>query len=231
MSENANKGVNLKTVLVVVFTCASLLSSCLVFAEPPENLDFIGGYYEDGQYHCYSEPCFTIHKGTEAAIAKIRPFNPREWANKRGNTCQKTYTQVLAETSQIEISYAKKNECVFVTNGQWLDPYTNKVVDGVRSIALDQRISLQEAHYYGGSGWPRSKRMAFKNDPMNLLPVSIEQKRDRNGRPGTQWMPQNKAYWCDYVVHREIVARQYDLRPPKHERDFNKEMKVLYCKY
>jgi hypothetical protein len=41
-----------------------LLVSQLCFADTaPVELDFIGGGYVDGEYRCYSEPCFSLHKG------------------------------------------------------------------------------------------------------------------------------------------------------------------------
>ena len=49
-----------KYLLSVVYLSASTIS----FAAPqPEELDFIGGGYVDGEYRCFSEPCFSLHKG------------------------------------------------------------------------------------------------------------------------------------------------------------------------
>ena len=207
----------------------SLVSSA-VHADSEPELDFIGGYYENGEYRCYSEPCFTIHKGTDAASSRIRPFSPKDWQAKRGE-CQKSYTQVLADTSLKEIKYAMHEECAFVVAGQWQDAYTGEVIDDIRVIALDHRISPYEAHFWGAAYWSSAQRKALMNDPINLVPVSIEQIKLRRGKSPTEWMPELKDYWCDYIVHREIVVRKYNLRPTKEIRDFDQNIKTLYCKF
>lgn len=217
----------LSFLFVYIFTMSL---STLASAEAPPDLDFIGGYYEDGEYRCYSEPCFTIHRGTDAAASRVRSFAPRDWQAKRGE-CQKSYTQVLAETSLTDIKYAKHEDCLFVVSGEWQDAYTGQKIDDIRVIALDHRISPYEAHYWGAAYWSSAQRFALLNDPINLVPVSIEQIKLRKGRSPTDWMPERKDYWCDFIVLREIVVRKYQLRPPKEIRDFDHEIKKLYCKY
>lgn len=214
---------------LLVFAFSLLFTTQINAQETPE-LDFIGGYYEDGEYRCFSEPCFTIHKGTDAAASRIRPFSPRDWQAKRGE-CQEMYTQVLAKNSLTDPTYAKHEDCAFVVSGSWQDAYTGKAIDDIKVIALDHRISPYEAHYWGAAYWSQPQRFALLNDPINLVPVSIDQIKLRKGRSPTDWMPEREKYWCDYVVHREIVVRKYQLRPPKEVRDFNDEIKKLYCKY
>jgi len=52
-----------------------LLINHYSFAETlPKELDFIGGGYVGGEYRCYAEPCFSLHKGKGAASARVRPF-------------------------------------------------------------------------------------------------------------------------------------------------------------
>jgi hypothetical protein len=215
---------------VFLFIALLLGLNTSVLAEDPPELDFIGGYYEDGEYRCFSEPCFTIHKGTDAAASRIRPFSPKNWQTKRGE-CQTTYTKVLADSSLADTKYAKHEDCAFVVSGSWQDSYTGETIDDIRVIALDHRISPYEAHYWGAAYWPPAQRFALLNDPINLVPVSIEQIKLRKGRSTTDWMPERKEYWCDYVVHREIVIRKYQLRPSKEVRDFDQKIKQLYCKY
>lgn len=217
-------------VCLLLVLIPSLIFNTSAFAQDPPALDFIGGYYEDGEYRCFSEPCFTIHKGTDAAASRIRPFSPRDWQAKRGE-CQEMYTQVLAKNSLTEPTYAKHKDCAFVVSGSWQDAYTGKAIEDIKVIALDHRISPYEAHYWGAAYWSQSQRFALLNDPANLVPVSIEQIKLRKGKSPTDWMPERKEYWCDYIVHREIVIRKYQLRPSKEVRDFNDEIKKLYCKY
>ena len=216
-----------KYLLSVVYLSASTIS----FAAPqPEELDFIGGGYVDGEYRCFSEPCFSLHKGKGAASANIRPFEIREWLPRRGDrwACQNAYTDLLERTSQSKVSFFNnKNDCKLIKAGEWLDTYTGKSIDGMNNIAVDQRISLKEAHLSGGAFWTRDRRMAFAYHPANLVPVSAAQKKARDGRPASEWMPEDKSTWCDYIVHREIVARHFKLIVPMKETLYGKEIKKL----
>jgi hypothetical protein len=213
-----------------LFFLLALGYSASALSEPPADLDFIGGYYDKGEYKCFSEPCFTIHRGTEAAAERNRPFDHRDWVP-RTRSCQKAFTKVLADTSVVPISYAKKGDCAFVVKGEWLNPYNGERITKMRDIALDQRVSYKEVHRYGGAYWSRVQRMALVNDPLNLVPVSRAQKKARDGKPPSQWMPEEKRYWCDYIVHREIIQRKYSLFLPRNEREEQERIKTLYCKY
>lgn len=214
--------------IALVFNCNGL-----ALAELPEELDLIGGYYENGEYRCYSEPCFSLHQGKEAASSRVKPFKLSAWLPKRNSkwSCQQAFTQVLAETSLTKVSYFKKNNCLLLSSGEWKDSYTGEHIDSMETIGVDQLISLKEAHQYGGEIWSRDKRMNFAYFPDNLIPVSITQKSERNGRPASEWMPPNKAFWCDYIVQRDIVVRLFRIRMPKHEKAHAQKIKQLYCKF
>lgn len=221
-----------KRKLTYVFFFA--FTSLCIAETMPDELDFIGGGYVDGEYRCYAEPCFSLHRGKAAASAKVRPFEIREWLPRRGDewACQDAYTDMLEEKSLVDVQFFKnKNGCKLIRSGEWTDSYTGKAVDGMVNIAVDQRISLKEAHYYGGAFWSRERRMAFAYHPMNLLPVSAATKKARNGRPASDWMPEDKSSWCDYIVYREIVARHFKLIIPTIEITHEDKIKKLYCKF
>jgi len=225
----------LKLFKKVVAVTYLLLVSLFSFAEErPEELDFIGGGYVDGEYRCYSEPCFSLHKGKGAASANVRPFEVREWLPRRGDewSCQNAYTNMLEKTSLSKVSFFKsKNGCKLISAGEWLDIYTGKPIDGMKNLAVDQRISLKEAHLYGGAFWTRARRMAFAYHPMNLVQVSSAQKKIRDGRSASKWMPEDKSTWCDYIVYREIVSRHFKLIIPLAEKAQENKIKKLYCNY
>ena len=212
-----------------------LLANTASFADSlPQELDFIGGGYVDGEYRCYAEPCFSLHRGKGAASANIRPFEVREWLPRRGDqwACQDAYTAMLAEASLSNVEFfTNKNGCKLIKSGEWLDVYTKKPIEGMKNIAVDQRISLKEAHYYGGAFWSRKRKMAFAYHPMNLIPVSVKEKKLRAGRSASKWMPEDKSTWCDYIVFREIVSRHFKLIIPFAEKEHNNKIKNLYCKY
>ena len=219
---------------VLSLACFLFATTNISFASQSTKLDFIGGAYVNGEYRCYVEPCFSLHKGKGAASARIRPFEIREWLPRQGDqwACQNAYTDLLEKASLSPVRFFKnKNGCKLIQSGEWLDTYTGKPIDGMTNIAVDQRISLKEAHLYGGAFWTRARRMAFANHPMNLVPVSAAQKKSRDGRSANEWMPEEKSSWCDYIVYREIVSRHFKLIVPLAEKLHGKEVKKLYCKY
>lgn len=218
--------------LIRMIACGVLaLVSLMANANPPEGLDFIGGYYDNGEYKCYSEPCFSIHRGKAAAADKrARPFYAREWAF-RTQDCQKALTEALARSSEIPIRKEERAGCTYVAEGEWIDLYSGQTISDVAKLSFDQLISYEEAHSYGASYWTKNQRLKFINDASNIVPVSPELKQERAGRPPTQWMPADKTFWCDYIYRREIVRRTYNLHYPQYERDFEEELIKLYCKY
>jgi hypothetical protein len=219
----------------ILIVAAGLLLSQLSFADDePVELDFIGGGYVNGEYRCLAEPCFSLHRGKGAASASVRPFDMREWLPRRGDewACQNAYTDMLESTSLSDVVFFKsKSGCKLIRSGEWRDTYTGELVDGMQNIAVDQRISLKEAHFYGGAFWSRERRMAFAYHPLNLMPVSSAQKSVRGGRSASEWMPGDKSTWCDYIVHREIISRYFKLIIPLDETTHNDKIKKLYCKY
>lgn len=199
---------------------------------PPENLDFIGGYFEDGVYRCYAEPCFTIHRDSYPTINKI-PFRIGDWPHwlDIDGNCQNEDLQTLYRESEVEPDHGDDDPCEAIYTGRWNDPYTGQVIEQAGRMAVDHRISLVEAHLYGATGWTRKKRALFANAPDNLVAVSAEAQKARAGRGAKDWMPENQRYWCDYVVHRERVARLFDLHFPPAEQQTHERIKLLYCKY
>lgn len=217
----------MRSVVCAILTVVSLMAG----ANPPEGLDFIGGYYDKGEYKCYSEPCFSIHRGKAAAADKrARPFYAREWAF-RTQDCQKALTESLSRASKTPVRREERAGCSYVVEGEWVDLYSGGLITDVSQLSFDQLISYEEAHSYGASYWSKKQRLAFINDARNIVPVVPALKQVRAGRPPTQWMPEDKALWCDYIYRREIVRRSYNLHYPQYERDFEENLIKLYCKY
>ncbi len=209
-----------------------LLAPLSYASEPPPNLDFIGGYFEGEIYRCYAEPCFTIHRESYPEANNI-VFNEYDWPHwlDLDDNCQNEHVQMLFNTSLTDTKHLGGDPCDTVIAGHWEDPYSGTTYYDAKELDVDHIISLREAHQYGASGWQRNKRALFANAPNNLIVVSAKLKAERQQRSASEWMPPNENYWCDYVVRREMVARQFKLYLPLKEQEFNKQIKTLYCKY
>lgn len=200
--------------------------------EPPEGLDFVGGYFEDGIYKCYREPCFQLHSN-QYPTENNRRFRPKTWVYwlDVDRNCQKEDIQAIVNASLTPVLHEEDNPCLPVKQGRWQDAYSGKVISDVSDITVDWLVSLQEAHLQGGFAWKRNKRALFANMSSNLIVVSKSQKDARAQRSVLEWMPSDKAFWCDYIVKREQVFRQFSLTLSSEEQAFNREIKRLYCKF
>jgi hypothetical protein len=111
-----------------------------------------------------------------------------------------------------------------VVGGWEHDPYTGKVIGGDKNgvdhqIQIDHIYPLHRAWEMGAGQWSQDQRVAFANDPDNLLPVSAganESKGDQG--PGT-WLPPNEAERLDYVDRYLRVADRYHLPITQAEHD------------
>jgi hypothetical protein len=104
-----------------------------------------------------------------------------------------------------------------VATGTLHDPYTNKTIAFQRgagvgqSVQIDHIVPLAYAWDMGAYGWPDPERLRFANDPANLLAVEGQANEDKGDSPPAQWMPPNKAFWCQYSMQFIAVLRGYAL--------------------
>lgn len=106
--------------------------------------------------------------------------------------------------------------CV-VETGTLLDPYTGKIVYFQRGettsalVQIDHVVALADSWVKGAQYWPFAKRLAFANDPRNLLAVSGWVNSQKRAGDTATWLPPNKAYRCEYVARQVEVKRLYGL--------------------
>lgn len=104
-----------------------------------------------------------------------------------------------------------------VASGTLRDPYTNGTLTFQRgeqvgaSVQIDHIVPLAFAWDMGARDWPDALRKRFANDPANLLAVAGKANQDKGDLPPGEWMPPNRAFWCQYVIQFAAVARGYRL--------------------
>ena len=104
-----------------------------------------------------------------------------------------------------------------VATGTLYDPYTNGTLAFTRgdqvgaSVQIDHIVPLAFAWDMGARDWPDGLRRRFANDPANLLAVQGKANQDKGDLPPGQWMPPNRAFWCQYAIQFAAVARGYRL--------------------
>lgn len=135
------------------------------------------------------------------------------WGDEDGD-CQDSRAEALIATSTTTVRFAGPDRCRVVT-GRWISPFTGKVIQNAGDIDIDHVVPLAWAWEHGASQWPRERREAFANDPVNLWPVEASLNRSKGGRGPDQWMP--PAGQCQYVSRFMRLLIRYDLKPSTTE--------------
>ncbi|MEV6959247.1 HNH endonuclease family protein [Streptomyces sp. NPDC051207] len=94
------------------------------------------------------------------------------------------------------------------------DPYTGRDVTFARGrskVDIDHIVALSDAWQKGAQKWDDGKRVAFANDPLNLLAVDAGTNRSKGDGDTATWLPPNKAYRCPYVAAQVAVKKKYGL--------------------
>ena len=114
------------------------------------------------------------------------------------------------------------DHCV-VLSGRLVDPYTSTTIDYVRGggagVDIDHVVALSDAWQKGAQRWPARERVAFANDPLNLLAVDASANRQKGDGDTATWLPANKPFRCTYVARQVSVKLKYAVSVTKAERD------------
>ena len=108
-------------------------------------------------------------------------------------------------------------------SGRLDDPYTATTITFVRGgaseVDIDHVVALGDAWQKGAQRWPQRERVAFANDPLNLLAVDASANRQKGDGDAATWLPANKAFRCAYVARQVAVKLKYALAVTAAERD------------
>lgn len=106
-----------------------------------------------------------------------------------------------------------------MASGDISDPYTGRTLNVPEDIHLDHVVPLREAWRAGADRWSTDKRLAFANDPGNLIPTSGSANLSKADKPADQWLPPSQTYWCEYARVYVFTKSAYSLtvtRPEAH---------------
>ena len=141
------------------------------------------------------------------------------WATVNG--CD-TRDRILSRDLRAKTFRAATRHCV-VLSGRLADPYTSTTIHYVRGDAagvdIDHVVALGDAWQKGAQRWPPRERVAFANDPLNLLAVDASANRQKGDGDTATWLPSNKAFRCSYVARQVSVKLKYAVSVTRAERD------------
>ncbi|WP_367188068.1 HNH endonuclease family protein [Branchiibius sp. NY16-3462-2] len=115
-----------------------------------------------------------------------------------------------------QLRFKKSGRCSkVVTSGRITDPYTGKVINFVRGrgtsskVQIDHVVPLADAWQKGAQQWSTATRVAFANDPLNLLAVDGPTNQKKGAGDAATWLPPNKGFRCRYVALQVAVKAKY----------------------
>lgn len=102
-------------------------------------------------------------------------------------------------------------------NVQWSKAEANRL-QGEHIVALEN-ASRSGAESWGTKdrilpGVPLDKaerKLAFANDPLNLILADGKANASKGSKSADQWLPSNSAFHCEYVTRQILVKYKYDL--------------------
>jgi hypothetical protein len=142
------------------------------------------------------------------------------WLDVDGNGCD-TRDDVLAR----DLDDVLRDGPCRVVRGVLHDPYTGRVIPFQRGeatspdVQIDHVVALSDAWQKGAQQLTDDQRVAFANDPRNLLAVDGPINTEKGDGDAATWLPPERAFRCDYVARQVDVKAAYGLwvTPAEHD--------------
>ena len=125
-----------------------------------------------------------------------------------------TRVEVLIGESIVPAVVEERTRGRRVTSGLWVGKYTGTVTTSPSGFQIDHLVPLKEAHESGGHAWSEEQRRNFANDlddAVALIAVRGGANGSKGARDPAEWMPPNRAYWCEYLESWVAVKQKYEL--------------------
>ncbi|MBO0926770.1 DUF1524 domain-containing protein [Cellulomonas sp. zg-ZUI199] len=145
------------------------------------------------------------------------------WVDTDRNGCD-TRNDMLARDLENETFKPGTRDCVVLT-GTLADPYSGTSIAFTRgqetsnAVQIDHVVALSDAWQKGAQGWDEPTRVAFANDPLNLLAVDGPLNMQKRDGDTATWLPPHKPYRCAYVARQVGVKHTYGLWVTEAERN------------
>jgi len=139
-------------------------------------------------------------------------FNEDDWSYEEDfdGDCQSTRQEILVLTSRVDVRYTNPRNCV-VRTGEWLDEYTGELFKVAVKLEVDHIIPRMYAHTHGGDRWTPEKKLAFANDPLNIMLVERREIRRKRDRGPSRYLPRAE-FQCEYINLWNQISEKYDLQ-------------------
>ncbi|SFL66178.1 GmrSD restriction endonuclease domain-containing protein [Geodermatophilus ruber] len=145
------------------------------------------------------------------------------WGDPDRNGCD-ARNDILARDLTGETFRPGSNDCVVLT-GTLADPYSGRTIDFRRGqdtsddVQIDHVVAVSDAWQKGAQQWDAGTRVAFYNDPLNLLAVDGGLNMQKGDGDAATWLPPATGYRCAYVARQVAVKVEYGLWMTRAERN------------
>lgn len=145
------------------------------------------------------------------------------WQDVEGNGCDARNDVLRRDLSEVELR-PRTNGCI-VERGRLTDPYTGEVVSFERGtdtsglVTVDHVVPLGNAWRTGARHWTPAQRVAFYNDPLELLAVRASTNQAKDGSDAAGWLPPRVRSRCAFVARVVAVKTRYGLWMTQAEHD------------
>ena len=192
------------------------------------NLDLNGGHYWGQSYHCHVTACempdtFDFRRRARDSLLtdyrqREKFFNEDDWSYEEDfdGDCQSTRQEILVLTSRVDVRYTNPRNCV-VRTGEWLDEYTGELFKVAVKLEVDHIIPRMYAHTHGGDRWTLEKKLAFANDPLNIMLIDRREIRRKRDRGPSRYRPRDE-FQCEYINLWNQISEKYNLQLSTSDR-------------
>ncbi|MGO4493082.1 DUF1524 domain-containing protein [Arthrobacter sp. 2YAF22_2] len=162
-------------------------------------------------------------KGRAPKTGYSRDQFGQAWADVDRNGCDTRNDTLRRDLTAVALKPGTR-DCV-VLSGALNDPYTAKLISFVRgnttstAVQIDHVVALSDAWQKGAQQLSPAQRLAFANDPLNLLAVDGPANMQKSDGDAATWLPPNKSYRCSYVARQISVKASYALWVTQAEHD------------
>ncbi|GHH47595.1 hypothetical protein HNQ79_001866 [Streptomyces candidus] len=163
-------------------------------------------------------------KGRAPKTGYERSAFGRAWADTDDNGCGTRDDILKRDLKNVKFS---KGQCKVSSGVLEPDPYTGGRVEYARGrskVDIDHLVALSDAWQKGAQQWKPGKRLAFANDPLNLLAAEASANRQKGDADTATWLPANKSYRCAYVASQVAVKKKYGVWVTAAEKTAMKEV-------
>ncbi len=162
-------------------------------------------------------------KGRAPKTGYARDLFGGGWVDTDRNGCD-TRNDILAR-DLTNVTYRPGTRDCVVETGTLADPYSGTLISFVKGnttsndVQIDHVVALSDAWQKGAQQWDGGTRIAFANDPLNLLAVDGPLNLQKGDGDTATWLPPNKSYRCAYVARQVAVKHTYSLWVTQAEKD------------